>query len=886
MKVLKPQSLGLLTRAFEFRRKIYCGVAILASIPLSDRKHLHSEISLWTLAADVLGKDAALDAAIPKTHGEFLVSGQAWPTEAAQTTKCRVRVRLGAVEKTLNVFGDRYFEKDQTTPPRPFACMPLGWERAFGGAGCKDNPLGKGFGSVDHPAGRKVHPLPNIEYPDNMLALPGQRTRPAGFGAIDQTWPLRQRKAGTYDQTWLQTDYPGFAADIDWSFFNIASPDQHFTDCLNGDEAYLLEGLHPHKPRLEGRLPGLVARCFVRRAKAKDLDELACRLTTVWFLPEHERAFLIFHGSTEVENPDASDLSEIMIAADHVDSPRSANYYKIVFARRMDKDTGVYEMLNDESLLPEGFEVESCIDPDQRILAASESIRHRNLRERLDRELAEGRQKLDEEMDKAGVEAPPQEEPPDLGFEVGDLAGMTLRDLPALAKKIDGLVDQTRARLERQEQEGRTKLAEGLAQLDEQFPDQTPGANAEDSSGPPQFRAKETEAEIRTKFADMSSDVVDAKELESKFLDEDMLELYQWAETAMFKAYRLSAHFQKPAPASADQSGLREAFLRSLQAGESMAVKDFTGVDLSGLDLSGADLRMIFLGSANLSGADLSNACLDRAVLAHANLTEATLDGASFKEANLGRATLTRARANGADFRKAILAKADLTETVLDGSCLEDANLHEAVLNAVSLSGVVANDLFQMDSDLGGFNFSGAMLNDAVFINVDISEADFSGAQMQKVLFLNCTGVRARFAGANLYNLRIVGKCDFSGADFSGANLTESFLRECRLIEADFSSADLSFADLSAAQGGKSCFYHAQAVKTRFGAADLREADFRGANLMTAILERADIRGASLAGANLYQLDLARTHVDQHTAFDNALTTQMRTYPRKFPEEA
>ena len=49
---------------------------------------------------------------------------------------------------------------------------------------------------------------------------------PAAYGPVDQMWPARARLAGTHDDSWLKQDFPGFARDIDWHFFNWRRRDQ------------------------------------------------------------------------------------------------------------------------------------------------------------------------------------------------------------------------------------------------------------------------------------------------------------------------------------------------------------------------------------------------------------------------------------------------------------------------------------------------------------------------------------------------------------------------------------------------------------------------------------------------------------------------------------
>jgi hypothetical protein len=147
------------------------------------------------------------------------------------------------------------------TEPEPFTQMALSWRQAYGGPGFAENPLGKG---VKPGAGQKgkPHMLPNLQYPQETAHLPNIRMTPACFSPLDISWPQRFSKSGTYDSAWLQEDFPAYARDIDWTIFNIAPEDQWFSGHLQGNEPYLLENLHPQKPRIEGCLPGFHGALF------------------------------------------------------------------------------------------------------------------------------------------------------------------------------------------------------------------------------------------------------------------------------------------------------------------------------------------------------------------------------------------------------------------------------------------------------------------------------------------------------------------------------------------------------------------------------------------------------------------------------------------------
>ena len=881
MKVLKPQALGLLARPFELRRNCYCSVAVMTMIPLSGKRSLFGESAMWTMAAEVIGEDLQLDDALPKRMGEFLVAGNAWPVPGGDRTKVRIRAKLGDCSKELNVFGNRFFRGDKITDPEPFESIPLCWSRAFGGEGFARNPLGKGYKATKNKDGQRVHPLPNIEYPDDMLSRVGQDCRPAGMGRVDVTWPQRRKLAGTYDQAWFRQDYPGFAADIDWSFFNVASEDQRLRTPFSGTESYELIGLHPEHARITGQLPGIRARCFIRRRHAESLEALECALTTVWFFPDRMSAILVFHGSCEVAEPDASDLAEVMVAAEEIGKPRDMGHYEGVYRRRMDEKTGALAALKDGDLLPEGLDQSDTLDADTLIRNASQSIFGANFERRMKRQLEEGDRELREQMAQFDIDFP-MSEPLSFNIDPDYVRSLDIDQTIEYVQKVAEEAERLKTKVELLQRDGRNEMEEAIKQLREAFPDNKI-EEPELQSGPPKFNAGDQRQQIVDNISEMQAQGFDTGELEVELLGEDMAGLLEATERNLVLTYRKGGHYQPPIRALRGESNeLRQALLEAISKGESVDAHDFSAVDLSGINLSGADLSGIYLESASLIGADLTGARLDGAMLARADLSDALIDRASLVEANLGGAKLHRTSLLEVDLSRAVLTDSSLVQSNLEGAKLDGAELTDAVLDGSCWARVSAPSMVFMDVALSGADFSSAFMPKALFVNLNLGECNFNKAELTGASFVRCLGHAASFQAANLTNARFVEDCDFSRARFPNAVLKEANLRSTLLEQCDFTGADLCEADLSDTSLRAACLDHAMAKGARLINANLQEASLAGCNAMGSFLERADLRAACLGGANLHAADLARVHVDRKTVFDKALTTKMRTYPRKF----
>lgn len=182
------------------------------------------------------------------------------------------------IEKKLNIFGPRDFKKVNgewsISESDTFTELPLRYEYAFGGE-CKiypdeqyskikeqyllsennrnlhpesplppiahgyhqSNPAGKGYIQNWYIKAKaldciEAHRIEDIKYPfdinkyvDAITAdgdLNSDYFMPGGFGIIARCWQPRLRKAGTYDDTWLNNRHPYLPKDFDFNYWNCA----------------------------------------------------------------------------------------------------------------------------------------------------------------------------------------------------------------------------------------------------------------------------------------------------------------------------------------------------------------------------------------------------------------------------------------------------------------------------------------------------------------------------------------------------------------------------------------------------------------------------------------------------------------------------------------
>jgi uncharacterized protein YjbI with pentapeptide repeats len=859
VKVVKPLRVALLTRCFQYDRRDYLSVATLTLHDWSGA--MTSEVDLWKQLPPLLGELGSPDAVMPKAVGEFLVTGHAHSTEA--TTRLSVGVQLGDVRKRIAVVGDRHLVGGRPTEPRPFTKMPLTWERAYGGPSDVANPAGRGIEPVEV-EGRAVVQLPNLVWPSSEA-----KRGPASFAPIDFTWPHRQRKVGTYDKAWLREKYPGIALDVDWSLYNLAADDQQRAGFWGPDDPFVLDNLHPTRPRIEGRLPGGVHRCFVRRGGG--LEEVPLRLTTVWFFPDIDRYLLISHGTHHVDTDDASDVTHIVVGMDDADAPRDRSAYDEELSRRLDPNGAALAALDDSNLLPAAPRFHGLADA---AMAEMEALQHREgfaatyaeqRRERLQAD-AEARMRAAGLAPAPAPEAPPSPDPDD---PVGSLEAMQayLDEHPppppeaARAKLLQSFVDRGMG-----EEEAEAALVEAM-------------------SGPPAFRARDVLQGLRTKLRNARKSGVVLTELEAMAKDPEFVQQLEDAEAHQRRGYLAHAHFQEPVPPRDAEAIARRAAAvdAELAAGRDFRRWDLTGADLSGRDLSGADFTEAWMESCVLDRCVLDRAVFSRAVLARASLVDARGVGTRFDGANLGACSAQRLEVVDGSFVDAVVMRADLRDAVLRGSSLTSVVWSEAQVIGIDLSGADLQSSTFLDVDVSGARFVRAVLGKLPLIRCTLEDVDFSGADLRGTSFIQCEGNDLCFDDARLDGALVAMTEQWAGVRACRASMVGCNLRALALPGADFREADLSGANLgdTVLVGGR--LERVKAHGAQFVGADLRGADLQWMDLMEGSLQKADLRGADVRHANLYGADLALVRTDDATLQSGTNFDQARTVPMYRP---
>jgi uncharacterized protein YjbI with pentapeptide repeats len=850
LKIVKPFRLSLLTRPYRWRSSHHLGIAVLACASLEAEPRLQPEQELWQMAGEVLDPGSVLDMSMPKGEAEVLASGFAYTAHQEDKTRCAVRLRVGAVDRSLAVFGDRFWLGGRITEPAAFEQMPLDWRHAFGGPEVPENPLG--LGTVDELVnGVQTCRLPNVEVVGQQVQRRGQRARPASFTGCLPDAPQRMALIGTrYDEAWLQNGFPGFADDLDWRFFNAAGPEQRFGQpAMPAGAPYEIWNMHPRIPVLRGHLPPWQAVCHLNFDKeVGELRRVDLALSTAWFFPDRERVVLVWHGSTPIREDDAADVKHIMPSLELPDAPRPRTHYTDVLRKRIDPEKSAVHVLRDSDLVPRELLAEwtamrmpdTLAEPLPRNLQAGMRRHYEQQRAEL---LAQG-------LEPGDYLAPPPVPEVLPGFD----------DLPEYLERAEAQARQSRERLEGEAARVEAERASAPAQPAEPAVPAVPAAPA-----PSAF-------EEDARAQNPGEEDVDAP------LETDPLKL---------QGRLYSAHLASGAPrvASFRAAKLRRRLAAAGPDARHFARMNLTGADLSGMDLRGSDFSQAVLADANLQGANLEGCDFSEAVLARALLTDTRLAGSRLDKANLGGAHLQGCDLASASLRETLCHGTRFTGCNLRGAQLDQTQLHETEMVACAMQSSRWTQVALRRMTLRDLALDQAKLNQVLLLECSLERVSLNAARLVRCGFVTVRAVaqvdlsHARLdacsvaLGSSFAGVTAVGTfmkhCGMRGTSFAGADLSAARLENC-----DLSECDLSDARLDGFVAGESLF-----VRASFARASLRKA-----NLIDANLSKSNLLGGDLREANLFRADVSQAFIDATTLLEGAYTQHAKVLPRRDPE--
>jgi hypothetical protein len=241
------------------------------------------------------------DYAPRKPRCDVLLNGSAYAPGGMPTDRVTVSLRVGSMQKSFDVVGNRYWKKGVllvgATAPEPLTVMPISYNNAFGGVDrSEEDPLKHRWYPTNH-AGVGYHehydakyidgkPLPNTEETGRHVTDPRGKYKPMAFGPVGRAWRPRPKWAGTYDQNWLDNDFPFLPGDFDERYYQSAPEDQQIPHPDGGDPVELIN-LTPEE-KTTFKLPMRCVPVVFFRTIGDD-DERQAVIDTILLEPDQHR---------------------------------------------------------------------------------------------------------------------------------------------------------------------------------------------------------------------------------------------------------------------------------------------------------------------------------------------------------------------------------------------------------------------------------------------------------------------------------------------------------------------------------------------------------------------------------------------------------------------
>ncbi len=689
-----------------------------------------------------------------KPKADLLLVGTAHPPKP--TSQCSVSFAVGATSLSLRVTGDRqWLDEGRASEPLAFESMPLGYERAFGGASFAANPVGKGAVGVVG----KSRPLPNVEHPSDVAKTASDQPVPAGFGPLGPHWSYRMSKWPPVTDAWIERGWPWAPAELDYAYFNAAQPALQ-VDYLSGDEKVVCDGLHPEHPRYRCELPGLRPRCFVLDqpgGKAR-FREVPLRLDTLWVDMDAEKLVLVWRGNVPIASRDLEDVECVYVVLEDLKGPRlTLEQHKQVFdlhrAEEAAKKAPVVEAPPEVVLPPPPAPAQKPVPKEVTVEPFPESLK---------------KQLLAMGTPAAAIAA----------LERGDEAGAV-----ASLQKTFGVSqpDLDKMLAEQREVAKKAHVAQGGDPKDFDPPPPKP------KPAPPKEAAAAGWSRARVEAAKISGVAPAGADLSKLDLSElDLAEMD--FSGAIMSGTKLDG-------AKLDGAKLDGATLSAASAvGASFREASLADADLTALSAKESDFTSAALTGALFDNADLNAAKLDKVEAAGTFFRRAQLAGASFTKANLKTAIF-----DGATLERASFVEAKLDEASAEGVKGDGADFSKASLNnfrggekssyvGAKLGGCGGERSRWMRSNLELADFSRAKLMGADLSRSNLREATLRGADCQGADFTN-----SKLAGADL------GGSNLAAAQLESADLRRASLRGASLYQAQLWLAQMEGAELDGA---------------------------------------------------------------------------------------
>lgn len=345
-QLIAPPEITIQTLPYGWKGKQRLAVSLMLATPI-DSHHPYSTQDAWNGIMQVIPKAEIFDLGYPKPRGEVLVYGNYYAPDGFAISADKILLQVGNLKKELIVTGERFWRKIMTpTTPEPFTQLPLTYEMGFGGETDERNPTGKGFPLENDT------PMPQLEYPDQLLVKQNQKPTPAGLNATSVDWMPRKKLWGTYDTIWQEQESPFFARDLNPDFFMQAAPDQWFEGFIPEQTQIRLENMHSQNRVLEGLTPNYRLEFLAEKDGQQTLHKATT--DTLILLPDINMQVLIARTEFEITSIDGGEVSALMAGYTSANKPenRDLKHYSDHLKLRLSSEITDEQILDYSPLRP------------------------------------------------------------------------------------------------------------------------------------------------------------------------------------------------------------------------------------------------------------------------------------------------------------------------------------------------------------------------------------------------------------------------------------------------------------------------------------------------------------------------------------------------------
>ncbi|MDD6088902.1 MAG: DUF2169 domain-containing protein [Desulfovibrionaceae bacterium] len=301
MKPLISPQLRLTSIAVPVRGNLRMLFTATLGFHLNERADLMDPESIVKIMAESLPDGVIPDLGMPKPKAEWLLAGEAIQPGGIPAAGLAVRVSVHTSARTFIVTGDCRDDGRGLPKPKPFAHMPMDWHHACGG--------------TENPPGKKYPYLPNItDDARNISRIVCPCARDARMAAFF---------SGTYDHAWLRTRWPGVPDDFDWSYYNLAQPEQRLPSFFQGTEAIEIMNMHAAVPHILSHIPGVRLRLFADTGSEEEHHylEASVQADTLWLFPNALAGMLLWHAALPADDERGTNLHRVYALLEDVKSP-------------------------------------------------------------------------------------------------------------------------------------------------------------------------------------------------------------------------------------------------------------------------------------------------------------------------------------------------------------------------------------------------------------------------------------------------------------------------------------------------------------------------------------------------------------------------------------